>query len=175
MTYEDNYLAHHGIKGQQWGIRRFQNPDGTYTPEGRTRYGRGKNVSREHSETFEKEYARLKKENKAKEDKLYKRIHDVVTRYELDGDDGGGGNYEKFSEAELTKAKKQFWDLNTELDNLYEETRSQSLDYANKRIIKKYGQTAIDDMRHYNSVKTGLTIGALLSAVGAITVFSLKE
>ena len=33
------YLVHHGIKGQKWGIRRFQNEDGTLTPEGRKRYG----------------------------------------------------------------------------------------------------------------------------------------
>ena len=32
------YLAHHGIKGQRWGFRRFQNPDGSLTPEGRARY-----------------------------------------------------------------------------------------------------------------------------------------
>ena len=32
------YLAHHGIKGQCWGFRRFQNPDGSLTPEGRARY-----------------------------------------------------------------------------------------------------------------------------------------
>lgn len=37
-TWDDGtYLAHHGIKGQKWGIRRFQNPDGSYTSEGRTR------------------------------------------------------------------------------------------------------------------------------------------
>lgn len=29
------YLAHHGIKGQKWGIRRFQNKDGTLTALGR--------------------------------------------------------------------------------------------------------------------------------------------
>lgn len=31
------YLVHHGIKGQRWGIRRFQNPDGTLTEDGRKR------------------------------------------------------------------------------------------------------------------------------------------
>ena len=31
-------LYHHGIKGQKWGIRRFQNPDGTYTASGKDRY-----------------------------------------------------------------------------------------------------------------------------------------
>lgn len=31
-------LAHHGIKGMKWGIRRFQNEDGTLTAEGQKRY-----------------------------------------------------------------------------------------------------------------------------------------
>lgn len=35
-----NYdLYHHGIKGQKWGIRRYQNEDGSLTPAGRKRYG----------------------------------------------------------------------------------------------------------------------------------------
>lgn len=38
MLYEDNYLAHFGIKGQKWGLRRFQKLDGTLTEEGRARY-----------------------------------------------------------------------------------------------------------------------------------------
>lgn len=35
MKYE---LQHHGIKGQKWGVRRFQNKDGSLTPEGEKRY-----------------------------------------------------------------------------------------------------------------------------------------
>lgn len=31
-------LYHHGIKGQAWGVRRYQHEDGTYTEEGKERY-----------------------------------------------------------------------------------------------------------------------------------------
>ena len=34
-------LCHHGIKGQKWGVRRFQNEDGSLTPEGKIHYGVG--------------------------------------------------------------------------------------------------------------------------------------
>lgn len=36
---EQNYLEHHGILGQKWGIRRYQNHDGSLTDAGRKRYG----------------------------------------------------------------------------------------------------------------------------------------
>ena len=39
IELSNTYLAHYGIKGQKWGIRRFQNPDMTWTAEGKIRYG----------------------------------------------------------------------------------------------------------------------------------------
>lgn len=44
MTYNNctssqSYLEHHGIKGQKWGQRRYQNEDGSLTAQGRQRYG----------------------------------------------------------------------------------------------------------------------------------------
>ena len=37
MSEYPTYLMHFGIRGQKWGERRYQNEDGTYTPEGKER------------------------------------------------------------------------------------------------------------------------------------------
>lgn len=41
-TFTDGHsastIAHYGIKDMKWGVRRFQNPDGSLTPEGRAHY-----------------------------------------------------------------------------------------------------------------------------------------
>lgn len=38
MACNNNYLSHAGIKGMRWGVRRYQNKDGSLTPAGRKRY-----------------------------------------------------------------------------------------------------------------------------------------
>lgn len=36
--YRIDELIHHGVKGQKWGVRRYQNKDGSLTPAGKLRY-----------------------------------------------------------------------------------------------------------------------------------------
>lgn len=34
---KSNHLAHHGVKGMKWGVRRYQNKDGSLTADGKRR------------------------------------------------------------------------------------------------------------------------------------------
>ena len=57
MVYESE-LYHYGIKGQKWGIRRYQNYDGSYTKAGMKRYNSA-------VDTYEKKHAEYKDAKKS--------------------------------------------------------------------------------------------------------------
>lgn len=69
-------LYHHGIIGQKWGIRRFQNADGTLTPAGKRHYDKldqkwtKKNYNKIYSETFKRSKAEM--DNYVKNEMNYK-------------------------------------------------------------------------------------------------------
>lgn len=78
--YDSNtYLAHHGIKGQKWGVRRYQNSDGTLTDEGRRRLGYGEPKKSLRQKLAERKQAKEKtpEEEKAEREALkeYLRKH----------------------------------------------------------------------------------------------------
>lgn len=57
-------LYHHGIKGQRWGVRRYQNPDGSLTAAGVRRYGTVENFNRSVTKKGVIQYAKDKRKMK---------------------------------------------------------------------------------------------------------------
>lgn len=62
--YKSNSLQHYGIQGQKKGIRRWQNPDGTFNEEGKLRYFGSKKLN-EHKVNRKETYYN----NRSEEDK----------------------------------------------------------------------------------------------------------
>ena len=88
----ENQLKHHGIKGQKWGVRRFQNKDGTLTKLGKNRLGVGeKEAEKRGSKGRDKESKKKheKEETKAPSKKSVSEMSDselreAVSRLELE-------------------------------------------------------------------------------------------
>lgn len=82
----DRELYHYGIKGQRWGLRRYQNFDGSYTQAGLDRYNKSsekyerlkttyKETKKSDASRYEKSLAKAKmKEAKRQADKDYKHL-----------------------------------------------------------------------------------------------------
>lgn len=118
------YLSHHGIKGQKWGIRRFQYKDGSLTPAGqrkaakmRTAYTEltGKKL-RSHPESLKKSIDKSKSGRKTSD------ADDQITELK--------------KQKELLTAKKDVLELQNRISELTPKKVS-----AGKKFIEKFGPT----------------------------------
>lgn len=127
MLYEDNdYLIHFGIKGQRWGVRRFQNLDGTLTQEGKERYSKQEKEMAYKNECKQKAIDNTKKDRdhwKSMVDTHKAALEDLTTDkrkgdwYNTDEEKKRLVNYTK---SELSLAQKHLKDWNKALKQLEE-------------------------------------------------------
>ena len=63
MELYNEYLYHHGVKGMRWGVRRYQNKDGSLTAAGRKKYRMTEDGQKQLADQVKQHYKTSKKNN----------------------------------------------------------------------------------------------------------------
>ena len=117
----NNNLQHHGIKGQKWGVRRFQNKDGSLTAKGKKRY---------NDDEYDEERERLEQEVAARRGVKYVR----KTKKEREAEDAENERQENERRSKEDAAYKRTEDKMKEID---------------KKLQAKYDFNSSDDVDKY--------------------------
>ena len=116
-----NYIKHHGIKGQKWGVRRFQNKDGSLTAKGKKRY---------NDDEYDEERERLEQETAARRGVKYVR------------------KTKKEREAEDAENEKQF-NARLEKDTAAQKRTEDRMKEVDKKLQAKYDLSSMEDLDKY--------------------------
>lgn len=146
-------LTHHGIKGQRWGVRRYQNADGSLTSAGRNRYD--VKEAKEAYKSAKKEY----------------KLHVKSTKKELRKLEGRSGlNVKKLSRnRDAIREKRER--LNKDYVNLVEKkaaykSATKNSDKAKDRAERKVYKNAMVGMRDSaNDINSGGSATALYNHI----------
>lgn len=149
MSYE-TYLAHHGIKGMRWGVRRYQNPDGTLTDAGKKR------VSKKYSRLMKRAVQNVNDNSRHLYVEGYNRAVDkmnnsVIKKYneEYDkklGDKAEGHDY--FNDKEYNEGYEKLWNniLSESVNQVMKEHLAGDRNVKKAiQLVDKYSMYSFDD------------------------------
>lgn len=150
-------LWHHGIKGQKWGVRRYQNPDGSLTSAGKKRYSIDRQVTEQSDYKITKTTI---KGGKANENSALNKI---------DASKGDAweqkGSYDIFSKYDNIGSNA--------LRTYKEKGEKAAIDYLNNKIDDGKYEFVINDEEIKNNINNGEKyISFTLKVLGKDTYFT---
>lgn len=155
----DGELYHWGIKGMKWGIRRYQNKDGSLTPRGKKRYAQEEAALKERERIIKN-----KERVKAKSDKLAAKKAELDAREKAlkDAEEAANPKKTKSNDAKTSPKKKTIADMTDEelqraidrgnLENRYRQVYPEPAPKKNKLVaalepvLINAGKDAIDSV-----------------------------
>lgn len=167
--YNDIELYHYGAKGMKWGIRRYQNKDGSLTPAGKKRYYDTPELNKQKSEM---EFA------KAKRKEAVKAVNKASNRQSAVPTAANRKAYEK-ADTEYRRADATYRNANLKYKTNKEVARIQDkgIEFKNKskhrlQLEEQYKKTGMTDEQAQAAANNRIRTEKILAASAALTVGS---
>lgn len=172
VIYSDE-LEHFGIKGMKWGVRRFQNEDGSYTDAGKKRRGIFGDVKDKYNK-----YRKKRKRNK----KIANELREERRKLQEKADKKYDIKYrERMKDAE-DETRRRFEELGFDTNNdwhpasdKYDEAVSKRDAEVSKKLVKKYGQKKYDIMVAEDNRDLAIGLAAVGGIVAAAAVLNWRK
>lgn len=164
----NNELAHHGILGMKWGVRRYQDTNGNYTSAGKRRYLKDKTASNQRDIDSFKNFKNGVKDKKGRQMLTKKDVKDSVAALEAN---------KRKREAKLSRK----YDMAKTQQDINRQTSLKDKLVYNNATRKKAAKYIVDNnMSFADATKKAKgdawrNTAAMLAVYGAVTVYSLKK